>query len=84
MPERKKVGGRGSHVELATRTLLRLVNETEGYEGGRVGVVGFIELDRIGRDGNVGTFGKVGSVREGVGFTDNAGHAYCREKTVVG
>jgi len=31
-------------------------------------------------DGNVGTFKKVGSVGEGERFTDDAGHAYYREK----
>ena len=80
IPERKKVGGRCGHVDLAARTLLRLVGEAEGYERCGVGVVRFIKLDCTDQDGDVGTFGKVGSVREGKGFTDNAAHAYCREK----
>ena len=66
VPERQKVGVRGGHVDLATRALfLSLVDETEGYEGGRVGVVGFVQVDGMNGDGDIGTFGKVGSVGEG-------------------
>ena len=81
VPKRQKLGGRGSHVDLAACAhFLRLVDETEGYEGGGVRIVGFVEVDGVSGDANEGPLGKVGSVGEGERFTDDAGHAYCREK----
>ena len=66
VPKRRKVDGRGSHVDFAARAfLLRLVDETEGYEGGGVGIVGCVQVDGMGGDPNVGIFGKIGSVGEG-------------------
>ena len=47
MSKLQKVGGRGGHVEFVARVLLRLVEETGGYEGGGVGIVGFVEVDGI-------------------------------------
>ena len=62
VPKRQKVGGRSSHVDLASRALLRLVDETEGYEGGGGRIVGFVEVNGMSGAGDVGTFWKVGSV----------------------
>jgi len=78
VPKCQKVERRGGYVDLRALALLRLVGETEGYEGGGVGIVGFVEVDGMRGDNDVGTFGKVCSIGEGEGFTDDAHHVYCK------